>query len=211
MGKKDNNFNVKWFKDQIARRNTSQRQIAMKLGIHQGVISHMFKGRRKMPLEEATRWADLLGVRLEDIIANAGIDIKGGHSDLVGVRNKTIQVVGWVDSELNVHLGRPKGSETAPNPTGQPNTAAVRCQTAGGVFAGIDGAILYYTPPLEKFDPEVLTRLCIVKVKGNPAFLLRTINRGYTQGRYNLSSFSKGVKEEDVFVISAVPVLWMKL
>lgn len=213
----DSNFNVKWFKDQIARRNTSQRKIAIKLGLNQAVISHMFAGRRKMGLEEATKWAEILDVRLDEVIANAGIDLppqilvntrRGGGPRL---RDQTIEITGWIDNELTVHLGRPKGSLTAPNPTGQLNVAALRCQTTGGSFSGMDGAILYYTPPLDKFDPDILTRLCIVKIKSKDKLLLRTVNRGYVSGRYNLSLMSGEAKEEDVSVVCAVPVIWMKL
>lgn len=207
--------NAKWFKDQLKRRNLSQREVARILDINQAVISHMFKGTRKMPLEEVPKWAKVLGVPESDILTNAGIQSSTAAA-LSGSAN--LEISGWVDGHLVVHFGDKsglKGPTIAPNPLAETLISVVRCQTAGSPFEGMDGALLYFQNH-GIFDPEAVGRLCVVKIQNKTQahqdqFLVRTVKRGYEPGKHNLALPNGNVVEEGVVVESAAPIVWMKL
>lgn len=200
--------NDKWFRDQLKRMNVSQREVARLLGINQAVISHMFNGTRKMPLDEVPKWAKILGVPESDILTNAGIQSSTAAA-LSG--SASLEISGWVDGELSVHFNDKKGLKgplSAPNPLTETMISVVRCQTAGSPFEGMDGALLYFQNH-GIFDPEAIGRLCIVKIQDR--FLVRTVKRGYEPGKHNLALPNGTVVEEGVIVDSAAPIVWMKL
>lgn len=199
-------LDVAWFKDQISRRGLTHREVAMKLGINHTLISHMYAGSRKMGLDEAMQWAEILKVAPDLLIKKAGITLPprilvntrpGGKA----LRDQRIELSGWIDSEMVVHLGPVKGMTPVQNPTGALGVEALR-QGA---------AILYYQPPIDTLAKDILTRLCVVRIKGQKVYRLRVVARGYEEGEYNLMSLNGEPREESVILESAVPIVWMKL
>jgi transcriptional regulator with XRE-family HTH domain len=197
-------INEKWFRDRIEAVGLSQRKVAKALGINPSSISHMFKGNRKMPLEEAALWAELLKVTVEEILLNAGVKISSSSKAFI----TQIEIDGWVDGLLSVHWTAPKGPKTAPNPLGSSDIGVLRCQTLGSPFEGMDGALLYYYDT-KSVNPDCLERLSLVEFSGKS--FIRIVKRGYEPGKYNLTLSNGTPKEEGIELERATPIVWMKL
>lgn len=128
---------------------------------------------------------------------------------------ETLEITGWIDGYLNVHEGLPGQSRAFAEPfTGAVKAAAVlRCQTTGSQFDGIDGALIYYYPT-DRGEADVVGRMAVVGFRGGDGQLrygLRVVKRGYEPGRFNLVLINGVMAESDAQLISAAPVLWMKL
>ncbi len=196
--------NRKWFEDQIKSRGLNLKETAKSLKRDPTVFTRILTGERKFTLEVATGLARLLSLPLEDVLKNARIATPDA------MKSPSVKIVGWVDGELTVHDGAPRGPAQAPCPLPGQGTQALRCQTAGSRSDGIDGALLYFQPS-PGFNPECLGRLCVVKVARKSDQLLRVLKRGYDAGNYNLHALNGELLEEGATVVSAYPIIWMKL
>lgn len=200
-------INARWFRERMAAVGLEQQEIARHWQVPPSSVSKTFAGKRRMQIQEATDLARLLSVSLDEVMLHAGIrppDIRGERS---------VPVVGWVDGTLTVHHEPPKGAKYAPCPPGvNPDTGvvALRLQTAGTPNDFMDGWLIYYRPT-EGVDPETIGHgQAVVQVPGDGRVYLRGVRRGYREGRYNLLLLSGQVAEEDVPLISASKVLWIR-
>lgn len=196
--------NTHWFQSQLESRDISQRRLAKTLHIDPGAVSKMLKGERQMKLEEATTISKLLAVPLEEVLSNAGIAT-------VGVSTKEhLKVVGWVDPSFKVVMEAPRGPKTAPRPIwGGRDLKCVRFQTEGSALAGMDGALAYFQSG-GVLDAEAIGRLCILElaVEGHVCGIPK---RGYRSGHFNVSAMNGSTLFEGAKIVSASPILWLKL
>lgn len=58
---------------------------------------------RKFP-----KWPKYFKCHYEEVVRNLGVKTRAIAEDL--------KISGWVDKDLNVHYGQPKGPQAAPNP-----------------------------------------------------------------------------------------------
>jgi transcriptional regulator with XRE-family HTH domain len=214
--------NVRWFKDQIKKQGLSGRKIALMFGCNESVVSHLFKGRRQMRLDEAPKWAEILRVPLNEVLLNAGVfGSDNGPSYGLGAstapEGPLVEVTGALNGDFVVKWGRPPGPGHVENPLGAVLSGKIGClrsNTSGGKLSGVDGALLYYElVPSDFFDHEGMGRLCLVSFMSHegPKQAVRVLKRGYEPGRHNLALLSGLVAEENVVVLGATPILWMKL
>lgn len=63
----------KWFKAQQKRAGVTAEDIARKMGRDRTAVSHIYTGRRKMSLDWAKVFADVLQVPLDDVLRHAGV------------------------------------------------------------------------------------------------------------------------------------------
>jgi transcriptional regulator with XRE-family HTH domain len=203
-------INVRWFKDQIERRGLSQRQIARVLGFNQSVISHMFRGDRRLKLEEAIKWAEILEVPLEEVLVNAGLPVSAKLSAILlpdSKSNPQSEIVGFIDEHFSVIL-HSEGVKVH-NPAGQSAVLALRCQTSGR--NDFDGALMFYSQLGPDIDPEMIGRLCLVKHIQSDRMIIRVVRRGYEAGRHNLALLNGAIKEQGVVLMFAKPILYIRL
>lgn len=59
---------VHWLKKQISMAGYTQRGFAKAIGINPSIISHMFRGHRKMQIEEVPVWASALKVPVDALL-----------------------------------------------------------------------------------------------------------------------------------------------
>lgn len=163
----------------------SQAALARLLSISRSQMSLLLSGQRKMTIEYASEIARLLSVPVGDVLRNAGISVTGpivnGEPDQV-----SIAMVGWIDSDYNVHLDwTNKGPKVTINCGLPPTAVAVQFRTAQTWLDVYDGWIVVTLPP-SQIDPEAMVnRYCFVGLKDGRT-LLRLIKRGYVPDRYNL-------------------------
>jgi hypothetical protein len=85
-------IDTRWFQQQLKDREIRQWQIAKYLHLDPAAVSLMFRGKRKMTLEEANGIASNLSVPIEEVLEHAGIpdvsDVGGGEQ---------LPVIFWAD------------------------------------------------------------------------------------------------------------------
>lgn len=202
--------NTKYFKDLIADRHLSQRQLAARIRMANGramdpaAMSLMLRGQRRMTIDEAAQIASALGVALDAVIENAGIKVDHRLDEA-----HSVPVVGWADNAGVVHEGASRGPRhvVAP-PVELDGVEAVRVQTTLGVLDALDGGTIYYHDT-NRVPEEALGRWCVVSMP-NRGRAVRLIKRSYNRGVYTLVSVT-GETTENVQLDSAAPVLWLKL
>jgi len=193
-------INTSWFKEKMAAQQTSQRKVAIEMGIDPAAMSLMLRGMRRIQLPEAASMASILSVPLDEVLENAGIDPQVGAVD-------SAIVTGSVAEGGEVTLGRAEGPRKVPVPIGAAaGTSALRLH--GGY---VDGWIAYYLPSTAGVSQEALGRLAVVKLEGKGGTWLRVLKRGYKRGEYGLVDlFGGGKPMESARVAWAAPVLWIK-
>jgi len=66
-------IDTSWFKGLLADRGTSQRQLAFKMEMDPASMSLLLRGKRNLRLEEAEKMAQILNVRVDEILYRAGV------------------------------------------------------------------------------------------------------------------------------------------
>lgn len=202
-------MNARWFQNQLETKQITQRKLAKALKVDPSAVSLMLHGKRKMHLDEAVEFAKLLGVPLDEVLANAGIKT----SEVAGSA-KSVKIIGWVDKNLSIHRETPKGVKSAPSPiVGGDKLSAVRFHTVGSKYEGLDGAVVYFEDR-DTIHSDILGKMCLVKLNGSKTeskeWFFRVIRRGHIPGHYSLYSTTGELLEENVTLRSAAPVVWMR-
>lgn len=201
--------NARWFQDQLRLRGLTQRNLARVLGVDPSAVSNVLSGKREMKLEEATALAKLFALPLDEILINAGIKPPASSGPTA------VKIVGWVDENLRVHLGEVRGAKTAPLPSfgggGARGVQALRFQANGGqVSAFLDGTVVYFRD-VKSVLPDILGKLCVVKVRGEEWLRVAVVKRAYSAGHWSLEGPSGTIVAQDVVFDAASPVLWMRM
>lgn len=173
--------NYKWFKDTLADRRISQRELAKRIPMDAGGLNRRLKGKSRLQLADASKIATILEVPVSDVLLNAGVELR----DLATEGGK-VAITGWIDAELKVHAGKPKGAsavEAPPIPL--KDLKALRFVTAASIADAFDGAVAFYREG-SGVPAEAIGRPCVVTTNTG-ARLLRVLRPGYSRGRYNLA------------------------
>lgn len=198
--------NYSWFKNALADRKLSQRELARRIGMDVGCLNRRLTGKSRLQIADAEKIATILAVPPEDVAKNAGLADTWGQSAAGG----KVAITGWVDSELSVHSGKPKGAgkvEAPPIPLD--DLKALRFVTAASAAAAFDGAVAFYREA-PGVPVAAIGRPCVVTT-ATGARLLRVLRPGYSRGRYNLAQLFGDSMDSDVVVDSAAPILHFSL
>lgn len=212
-------INDQFFRDALQAAGKSQREMARFMELDPSAITLMFQGRRAMQLTEAQQIAHFLGLAVEDVLRNAGLELGQGGSPGTGLRNGVaenvgtaafaapIPLVGSVDGsgEIRQDSKSPKQQVDAPSRLPQ---GAVAIRAVGDVFRPVlmRGSLLYFKPS-ETVEPSAIGRLSVVRL-GNKKLILGHVAPGFDFDRYTLTD-GNGEKE-NIVLLSATPVLWIK-
>lgn len=202
------NVNTPFLISLLEKKGISQRFLAKKLNIDPSAVFHLLRGTRRLMLDEVSTLAEALGMPIDEVTEHFGVDL--GANTEPSVRD--VKVEGWLDGTLTVRLDGLKGKKVAHSPFPDRDIRALRAQTSGTEFDGLDGALFFYKfSKLQAVDPECVGKLCLVKITGEKEFKLRVMRRSYNSGRYDLCSLGGKVMEESVRVEANHPVVWMKI
>lgn len=172
-------INDQFFRNAFRDRKLTIRGVAAKLGMkHHSQLSLMLKGDRRMQLDEAINLAQILGVPLNTIIANAGYPT-------VLQEGRRIPVVGILRGKGEIEPV-PEHTERAIAPVGEPDVvSAIQARTAETPLSWADRWVFFCR---ERTEPENAAdgQLCQVQIKGGPC-VLASVRRGYSPGSYRLS------------------------
>lgn len=193
-------INKEWFQDRLKSIKLSQRGLAKKIGIDAAAVSYMFKGTRRMTMDDAKKIADVLLVPVTEVMRQAGIEVM---DDM-----RKVPIAGYIGNAGIVTL-LPNGTHdyvTAPADTPS-GTFALQVRMVNSMRDGwlcfIAGTQL---PPKDCMD-----KLCIVALKDG-RMLCAVIKRGYKRDLYNLILIYDTTANiiENAEVTWATRVLWIQ-
>lgn len=189
-------INGKFFRDAIKDKKLSIRAVAAKLGMkHHSQLSLMLSGKRRMQLDEAISLSHLLGVTLNEIIANAGFPE-------VLQNGRRVPVVGILRGSGEVE-DVPPDTERASAPHGLPDKCtAIQARTAETSLQWMDRWVFFLGEPAEATE-ALIGRLCKIKIKNGPC-VLGMLRRGYAPGTWAVSG---PYSADSVSVDWAAPVI----
>lgn len=191
----------KWFNDQLASRELSQRSVAKLMGYKPSTVNRLFKGSRRWQLEDVRLLSEILGIPGAEISARAGVELPqdaAANVAITGVADAQ-GVVGGLKAGMGRRSDRP--------PLAPDNAQAIRVSAPG---LPNDGWVAYFVPSA-KVEPEAVGRLAVVQLANKGGRYLRVLHRGYSAGKWNIRSLvDPSVELSDVDVESAAPVIWLK-
>jgi DNA-binding Xre family transcriptional regulator len=192
-------INTKWFTDRLAERRLSQRQLAKLMGMDSAAVSLMFRGKRKMTLEEAAQLAVLMQSSTQEVLEAAGVPMNSARLvPVIGVEQ--------VDGTVVLH---PEGThDMVEAPPNLPSDAvAIQVRTAGTERSMFDGWLMYLSERQHTPDKAIDT-MALIAMKSD-GLKIRHVKRGYKRGTYNISDH-RGRTQQNVELAWASPVFWMK-
>jgi len=192
-------IDTEWFVDRLEQRQLSQRGLARLMGIDPAAVSLMFRGKRRITLEEAAQLAVLLDVSTTEVLQRAGLPTHG---------ERTVKVAGFITKDYEVMLQAEGAHDMVEAPSNVPqDTIALQARTTGTDMELIDG-YLYFIAGSRRSPSEALGQLAMCAVKGNGT-KVGHLKRGYRRGTYNLVN-ARGDILTNVELAWASPVLWVK-
>lgn len=194
-------LNAQWFQSELKAKNITQRALAKALGLDPSGVTLIFTHKRRLRLDEAPVVANLLGASLDDVLLNAGIANQGMRLE------GSVKVIGAVNAEFEVLIGKAKGPKSVPYPP--QSTKRIEALRVEASDTPYDGAIIYVATT-EMSAREAIGQIGLIKVEGKRNPLIRQIKRGYQSGKFNLGRLDGQPGEEDVRVLSFKPLLWMR-
>lgn len=193
-------MNTEWFKQKLAERKLSQRQLAKQMDLDPAAISLTLRGRRRMTNEEAHLISNHIGVPVTEVLRQAGIEV------LDDVRS--VKVMGYVDPASAVTLFPKRTHDKVIGPADCPEgTYALQVRTPG--VPG-DGWMMFVSPSED--DPRLnMGQMCVVAID-NGEHVVAFVQRGYRSGTFNLMrpNAEGGLIRTDVALAWASRVLWIK-
>ncbi len=188
---------TQWFKDRLAERRMSQRDLARHMGLDSAAISLMLRGKRNMKISEAAEIAQLLGRPAAEIMEAAGVQTGGTE----------VGVTSFVDGLAEVHACDDEPMMRVQHPGGDlpADVMVTQCRTAGSALDYMDGWLLFSSMAPERgVSIDAVGRLSVCRLTNGVKYLAKP-SRGYQKGRWNLSGPAADMNS--VAVEWAVPVL----
>lgn len=193
-------INTDWFVTRLADRSLSQRQLAKLMGLDSAAVSLMFRGKRKMALDEAAQLAVLLQSTTAEVLEAAGVPVTG--------QGTRVKVIGYMHGDGSVGLEAEGTHDTVDAPPGLPSDAvAIQCRTARTEQDLVDGWLYYMSE--KQLNPErAVGTFAMVAIKNN-GLQMAHVKRGYRKGTYNIAD-NGGRVMQNVEIAWASPVYWIK-
>lgn len=192
--------NEQYFKRLLREHKISQRKLAKLMDLDQASLTRSFKGKRTFQAREVTDLARIFNVPLEDVLRNVDIVVPlmrtGGTVAVTGQ-----VILGRVQFEKT---GGPKTVVAPPNEN-VAGLQAIRYQDEGA----LEGAYLYFRS-VEGVAPSAIGRLCICRTRDAAVILATPRSSTNQRDAYTLRDISGRIIEDDIWLESASPVVWIK-
>ncbi len=191
-------MNTQWFRDRLADKKLSLRGLSKMLNIDPSAGSLMLRGMRRMTPHEAHQIATILGVPLNEVMRQAGIDVQ---EDV-----RKTPVAAFMDAEGTV-TAMPNGThDLVQGPADLPvGSYCVQVRSPNSIK---DGWLLF-TSPAQVPPATVIDSLCVVATTAGQ-HLVGVVRRGYRRQSCNLVLWPSSQMLTDVDMAWASQVLWVK-
>jgi hypothetical protein len=175
----------------IDSKGLEHRKVCESLKLDAPTFSRILAGKRKLRLEEAVGLAQILSLKLEDIVSAAGVKV-----GKLSAREDLVPIEGEIREGVVYPLGP---GPLAPRPVGaQGDVVALRLPGNG---------LMYYRAQ-PGVDKGLLGLLCVCELIGGGT-VVATLTRGQAVGTYDVA-LQHGQKLTGRQVRRAGPVLWVK-
>ena len=191
-------MNTEWFRDRLKQKKISQRGLAKLLNIDPAAASLMLRAKRKMTTHEAHQIAQILGVPLNEIMRQAGIEV------IDDVRR--VPITAYMDEHGAVSLMPVRTHDTVIGPADCPiGTYAIQVRSPATIK---DGWLLFVNPT-QAPAPDNIDKLCsLATVEGKQ--LVAVVRRGYRRDTHNLILWPDMSVMADCNVAWSSPIIWIK-
>ncbi|MFO0204006.1 MAG: helix-turn-helix domain-containing protein [Alphaproteobacteria bacterium] len=191
-------MNTLWFRERLQDKHLSQRKLAKMLDIDPAAVSLMFRGRRKMTPHDAHQISVILGVPLNEVMRNAGIEVT---EDI-----HNCPIAAHVN-ELGAVTLMPRGThDLAKGPADCPvGTYAVQVRSHASIK---DGWMLFVTPAQVPAENN-LDQMCLVATADGKQ-VMAVVRRGYRRDTCNLVLWPSMEILSDAQIAWTSTVLWIK-
>jgi transcriptional regulator with XRE-family HTH domain len=191
-------MNTQWFRGRLTDKKLSQRRLAKMLEIDPAAVSLMFRGLRRMTPHEAHQISTILGVPLNEVMRNAGIEVT---EDV-----KRCPVAAHVDEHGVVTTMPPRTHDDVIGPADCPfGTFAIQVRSHSSTK---DGWLLFVTPA-QLAPADNIDQLCLVAT-GDGRQILAVVRRGYRRDTHNLIIWPSNEMIADASITWTSTVLWIK-
>jgi hypothetical protein len=191
-------MNTQWFRDRLADKKLSQRRLAKMLELDPAAVSLMFRGMRRITPHEAHQISVILGVPLNEVMRNAGIEVT---EDV-----RRCPVAAHVDENGVVTTMPPRTHDDVIGPGDCPvGTFAIQVRSHSSTK---DGWLLFLTPA-QVAPAENIDQLCLVAT-GDGRQILAVVRRGYRRDTHNLIIWPSNEMISDASIVWTSTVLWIK-
>lgn len=191
-------MNTQWFRDRLKDKKISQRGLAKMLNIDPAAASLMLRDKRKMTSHEAHQIAQILGLPLNEIMRQGGIEVVDDVS--------RVSVTSYMDENGNVSLMPARTHDTVIGPVDCPiGTYAIQVRSPATVK---DGWLLFVSPT-QAPPSECIDKLCSNATHEGKQ-LVGVIRRGYRRDTHNLILWPSNNIASDVTLAWSSTVLWIK-
>ena len=190
--------NSQWFRDRLQDKRLTQRKLAKMLELDPAAVSLMFKGQRKITPHDAHQISVILGVPLNEVLRNAGIEVSED------IHNSP--VAAHVNEHGAVTL-MPRGThDLAKGPADCPvGTYAVQVRSHASIK---DGWMLFVTPAQVPAENN-LDQMCLVATADGKQ-VMAVVRRGYRRDTCNLVLWPSMEILSDAQIAWTSTVLWIK-
>jgi hypothetical protein len=193
-----NHMHTEWFRDRLKDKKISQRGLAKMLNIDPAAASLMLRDKRKMTSHEAHQIAQILGLPLNEIMRNAGIEV------IDDVRR--VPITSFMDENGNVSLMPARTHDTVIGPADCPiGTYAIQVRSP----ATIKDGWLVFVNPTQSAPSEHIDKLCSTATAEGKQ-LVGVVRRGYRRDTHNVILWPSMVSVADVTLAWSSTVLWIK-
>jgi transcriptional regulator with XRE-family HTH domain len=195
-----------WFEDALRAVSKSQAELARHLDVSPSQVSKLFKGERRVQLDEIESISLFLNKPIRDVLINLGVKLDDEPRGQAP-QGRSVPVVGNIDPDGTVHidLQKPIRNVEAPGRV-PPGTAAVVVPPAMAASLHAVSGLYFFVVP-DKLDPAAVGRLAIVRQARGP-WLLRTVSPSLEPGRYDLSG-PEGIQENQTITLAG-PILMIR-
>jgi transcriptional regulator with XRE-family HTH domain len=191
-------MNTEWFRDRLKQQKISQRGLAKLLNIDPAAASLMLRAKRKMTTHEAHQIAQILGVPLNEIMRQAGIEV------IDDVRR--VPITAYMDEHGSVSLMPARTHDTVVGPADCPiGTYAIQVRSP----ATIKDGWLVFVNPTQAPAADNIDKLCSTATAEGKQ-IVAVVRRGYRRDTHNLIMWPSMEVLADCNVAWSSPVLWIK-
>ena len=193
-----------WFELQLDKFSKTQRMWAKALGIDPSAVTRILDNERKMTLREAGITADFLGMPLETVLERAGLPVGKISPNETG----RVPVVGTIDGKGKVDTSSKVTFASAPSDASK-SVIALKYKSAMTALDAFDNAVVYYDPG-KRISEDALGRLSVAETESREQFV-GIIRRGESRGEYVIYDQTGAKIKDMVELVSASPILWIKM
>ena len=191
-------MNRQWFLDRLQDKQLNQRKLAKMLDIDPAAASLLMHGKRRMTPHEAHQISQILGMPLNEILRQAGIEVKEDVRDC--------PIAAYVNEQGEVTTMPPGTHDLRNGPGDCPfGTYAIQVRSHASIK---DGWLLFVTPAHAPASANA-DQLCLVATADGKQ-VLAVVRRGYRRDTHNLVLWPSMNIVSDAQIAWTSTVLWIK-